>query len=249
MNLIKKITFLVLVLSFYFCNSNPNKIDIIEEEKPEEKRFISASPSIGVYGTKLKLTGAEFYGDYTDWHIDFGSGYDWMHTDSILVDTLFATIPYGAESGELMIYNESLNDTLYVEDIRILENASDTVEIKLSNLNYEITKFMASYNRVEKDEKTIWEVEKKGDTIKIKGCQTIGESFNCNHLYLIDKGKNKLPSFVKGYEIQYTDYGTNQTIKFEKGVIKIDKWDTGNIISGRVMDSDWSNRYIFWYKF
>ena len=203
-------------------------------------------PSEGTYGTKIKVFshGQDFLREYL--YIHFMGVDDFVNADSIRSDTIYFTIPYGVESGDVVIYNWP--DSIVLNDLQVNELGYDDIQIMWSNLNYDIDDYHATYTLVEYNTLS-WSAEVRNDTVKIIGDYQTGDVRYEYHLLLQDFGNDKLPGLIDAYTILFNDYGGPGSIvnfPMTNGLVYIQDWKVDEKISGRVLSLPWEkNNYIF----
>ena len=239
MKCIKSINLLVLFLFpiLFCCNKNSplnNKDNILK-----------ISPDHCTIGAKVKIFGRSFEDNRSAYTLMFSNASDWIRSDSILNDTIYACVPFTATSGPIEILSTTGN--LIIEDFTISNYSLDKIVIFWSDLNYQITKEMSSTTWTPENPKT-WTVEKVADTIKVFGEHHPGDYSTYHRLTLLDKGSGKLPAIISAYTLYKPDYPDSTIYLLERGILKIQDLDLNGIISGRSFSIPWNyNNYCFWY--
>ncbi len=234
----QKVIFLIIVILIMSCEKDSTSSNS-DQTKPE------ISPLEAQVGTSIKL-----FDNFPDGTcvIEFADVNDFVRADSIVSDTIFTTVPYSAKSGDVNLYFK--NDTIKIENFIITEESPDSVKICWSDLNYKINKEMSIYHYMTLSSEFKWTVDIVEDTVKISAGFFPGDYSVYYHLFLLNKGVNKLPKFLSGYAIEETDYGEENYYPLDKGIIKIQDWNTEEIISGKLFSTPWqNNNYCFWYDF
>jgi len=228
---------IISFLLFYRCDNGV---------KPDEELFkLHVIPDNCNIGDKIKLFNKKIDSDLSDYYLLFPQTSNWIASDSIHNDTIYTYVPFTSLSGIIHIYHSDItSEYLTINDYPIGE-----LSICWSDLNYQITKTMSQTAWIENKR---WTTEKNSDTIRIYGFHPTGDYSTLHILTLLDKGKDILPDFISGETLMLPDYPETTHYHLNTGIIKIQDWDTENLISGRVFadpNTSYYNNYVFWYNF
>ncbi len=234
---------LILIIIGIFVLYVACEKDSTSSNNDKENSYIT--PNEALIGSKIKIFNNLPEGSCV---IEFSNVNDWVRADSIISDTIFTTVPYSAKSGDVKLYFQ--NDTIKIEDFNITEESPDSVKLCWSDLNYKIDKAMSIYHYMTLASEYKWTVDIVEDTVKISAGFFPGDYSVYYYINLLDKSENQLPKFISGFAIHKTDYGEEFYYPLERGVIKIQDWNTKRVISGKVFSTPWNNNnYCFWYDF
>ncbi len=245
--LIKLLSFLIVCCWVVSCKKDLTPVS--NQIPGENKAFvdIKVSPDSGTVGTILQITGKKFdpsvsllsitFNDTEPFRVDSGKG-----------DTIYTYVPFEAQSGKITLDVYEV-DTLWVSnDFRVIQQC-DTSKICVLeyDLKQPITQKSAN-NLPDNYNAEAWKAEIVGDTVIISRYIDASE-YGITHILSFLCQKNNLPEHLEIKRIVHEDTGTREST-MDRGVIKIQDWDTSGVISGRVIGKLWSGfNYSFRYDF
>jgi hypothetical protein len=248
-----------------------------EDEDPlviDNTKYGRVTPTSAKLGTLLRF----FSLDSTDYPLEeykvlFTGMNDLVTFDSLTTEGVYTTLPFGAISGTAKIVHHEVDssdfvegvigslfpiincDTVFINGFRVTELSSvEDPRLTWSDLNYTITKSHSQYWNGTPDDEIIWNGEVNGDTTWLSTTYSIDDVDYEHYLTFYSiRGDSILPELMNAYSrstTMKTGVRNSEFDYFFEGIIKLQEWRSGNMVSGRIISPLGDlNNYHFWCDF
>jgi len=238
----------------------------------DETKYGYVSPSSGKLGTKVRF----FNLDEPDYPIDeyrvkFHGMDALIEPDSITSTDVYTSVPFDALHGPVMLLHYELDSTDYSQNGVLIPMINhDTIKIPFFDvreysshidrrltwfdLNYTIGAEHSKYRSGKTIQEINWVGELKGDTTILTASYFINDEKYDHHISFYSiRDNDHLPELINVYCYRsYRKYGVDYVDRdylFE-GVVKLQSWDPGNLVSGRIITTLGNmNNIHFWCDF
>ncbi len=171
-----------------------------------------------------------------------------LFPDSLKNKRLYAHIPYGATSGEMVITEK--DEQILTADITVSEECPDTVVVSWFDLTYTLREKDAYLEGLSGP--LSWEGTRSNDTLTLSISGLCGAECSFNIVLKFKKASpGNLPAFISMIRTNsdvYTGITERDTLK--AALIKIQDYNWTGIVSGKVFSEYWEPRGLtFWYDF
>jgi len=234
----------VLLLFLISCQQNTSPV--------KSQPALQITPSSGVIGTPLKLTGMDF--DSTLWNnlISFPNLSAPLHPDSGNSDTLFTYVPLGTGSGYISVNSGgSQSDSIRFQ---LTESTPDSVKVMWSNLPQSINQ-KDSQQQGWDGTLNSWQANRQDSLITLTRLTSCGDE--CTQTVTLQfriSATDDLPQFVRLIYENSDSFEGIARDTLSTGLIKLRSFQVGGLISGWIftpVEEPWMyiDPVIFWYDF
>ncbi len=155
-------------------------------------------------------------------------------------------IPFNGESGKLkFVYSGTADTVIYSDSIDVIQDCQDSLCISW-NSGERITEFDSKFTSW--DTTHTWDYNKNGDTSFFKISGLCGDECSITKtLAFLSNEDEQLPQFLFSTQtIRDHMGGTEVSDTLHRGILRVDNWNSNNIMSGTYSFADYS--WVFWYK-
>jgi hypothetical protein len=241
------VTVYVAVAGFFIgpgCFELDSDVVPTVDERAEPERHVislSARPDSGRIGTTVILTCARFHPSWR-YSVFFPGANDAVYVDCESAGSLSSLVPFGAVSGPISV---PIGRQVAVSSGFRVAELSDTLSIIVKP--YDITPALTPEDSSILDwqgRHRAWVAELRGDTVHIwRGYSTGDEAYE-HHIKLLDGGLGRLPSIISIWGVAIPDYPGTRVDTIRTGILKIQDWNTSEVMSGRFFGKPWSPHYL-----
>jgi len=235
----------ILLLTLLGCSeySGPDYPRVLVAKDSSQ---FSITPTYNVVGDVIMISDTGFGPSYPNMRIRFFGGVE-IQPDGSESTHLFVTVPFGALSGYVTVTGDAYADSLPISILEFYD--ADTLQIRWYNLERPLTPSDGTITSRWDD--TVywndWTVTRSGDTVTFDvNYWSYFDTYAGYTIRLKDAGPDSLPILIRA------EYRPRiGLIVLQKGLLKIQDWDTSKVISGKFFSYQGSayNKRGFWYDF
>ncbi|QQS36464.1 MAG: hypothetical protein IPM56_00490 [Ignavibacteriales bacterium] len=236
--------FLLLVLIFSCSNEKDSLIVNPPPHTPDSSLHINSLSHNSIHpGEKIlvsvnNLSGADLH------FVQLNGIYVYHREESDSVVSVF--IPFNGASGKLkFVYSGTADTAIYSDSINVIPDCADSLCIGWNN-GERITEFDSKFTSW--DSTHTWDYYKNGDTSFFNISGLCGDECSITKtIAFLSNEDEQLPQFLFSAQTIRDYMGGNEvTDTLHRGILRVDNWNTNNIMSGTYSFTDYS--WVFWFK-
>jgi hypothetical protein len=220
--------FVLVALSVSGCKDLGSAPPTGNEKEPAAELRIT--PASGRVGSVLAIHDVRFATGWDYW-IGFPGTSEAVRSDSTRDSIAYTFVPFGATSGPIRV--DGWSWTGLTGRFTVTESVDTLV---LSSVHYDLSVPVTvndAWVTYYRGWKSMWQAERKTDTIHLRLARSYPEQYEVRHLVLIDRGSGRLPETASVWVDVQTDYNYEWRETISAGLVKIQQFNSAGIVCGR----------------